>query len=427
MEVFVAFESNSDRLQASLDVIKYCREKGFHQFGWEFVTIAQYYFQSRKNLTITNKKIIQLALDWEKSILAFYVNRPLVGHEACENIMHLPDAPSWMKEQNLSNLAHYISCITHYCDVEISEIMHATENENKDVSFFINPSVTIRKNEMIYNLRGINYQYDIATNQYHYQGNIVTNNFITTLERNDWMQYKIDHIDPSRVPPKFPSLIQGYEDVRLFAVGDKLYGIATCREHSEENINQMCLIDIDKQHVVLLHGYGDKRTCEKNWAPLVTDRTVYLVYSYSPLIVLKCDTISGLVSEYQTSSTISDFSSYRGGSQFIPLTIQNQDGFIGVIHQVAKRNLPGGRVGRYYYHRFVFMTLNEGVFDITKISHPFYFMEKTIEFASGLCHDVRSNILVLTFGFEDKQAYQMKMNSNQVEKIMKSVDYMYSR
>lgn len=419
MQMIEAYENNPDKLQAAIEVIRECRLGAYHQTGWEFISIAERLFEQRKDLSQQDRIAYQVDIDYEKSVLAYYVNLPLVGLEACENIIHSTHTKTEaLKQRTLSNLVFYVSSIIQYCDAQISEIMSSNECDDDNVSFFTNPSVTEHCKGLIYNLRGINYQFDIPNNCYNFKDVVMTTNFLTLLRRNEWLQYSIERLSIETSPRKYASTIIGYEDIRLFCINQSLFGIATCREHSSCNRNQMCLIDIAKRNVMLLQGDVEMSMCEKNWSPLIMNQTAYFIYSYSPLVVLRCDVQSGLISSHQRTIQDRDFSSYRGGTQFIPMVLEGKDGFLGVIHQVGVRELPQGVHGRYYYHRFVFLTFDGHIFHITSVSLPFYFVEKTIEFASGICCDSRSQNIILTFGFEDKKAYQITMPVLQIERLM---------
>jgi hypothetical protein len=86
---------------------------------------------------------------------------------------------------------------------------------------------------------------------------------------------------------------------------------------------------------------------------------------------------------------------FRGGSQAIAVA----GGFLFLIHEVVL--LEDDR--RFYLHRFVFMEETDGGFAIARVSPPFVFRDRGVEFAAGLAQ--RGELLVASFGVEDREAY----------------------
>ena len=56
---------------------------------------------------------------------------------------------------------------------------------------------------------------------------------------------------------------------------------------------------------------------------------------------------------------------------------------------------------RYYAHRFVFYDVDLAV---VKISKPFVFHDKGIEFAAGMCIHPTTGQLVISYGYHDNEA-----------------------
>ena len=89
-----------------------------------------------------------------------------------------------------------------------------------------------------------------------------------------------------------------------------------------------------------------------------------------------------------------DIGALGGGSQVIPF----HQGYLAIVHEA--RQIPG-RPTRYYLHRFVSWDAD---FNIVKISKPFGFHEKTIEYAMGLCRHPDGKRLIISYGFKDCEA-----------------------
>lgn len=52
-------------------------------------------------------------------------------------------------------------------------------------------------------------------------------------------------------------------------------------------------------------------------------------------------------------------------------------------------------------------------------SRPFYFIAKGIEFAAGLARAPRGNRLLISFGFEDKEAWLAEVDEEDVRRTLR--------
>jgi len=429
-------------IDSLIDLISFCREQGLHKFAWLLLQNAQTFLNVNKTQTKEEKRQLRQRIVWETSIIAFYVDNHPQGFRACENIIHNHRASN--KQCGLNNLVHYIDPLHTLVHNISSQRLLSTitigdklDVENKPM-ILCNPSIAIDdKKKIIYNFRAHNYVFDILTNSYHYEDPCIeTTNLLSYLERNEWEQEAVHPISVIDKPMVFPSNVLGYEDVRLIYFRGNLYGIATSREHTRSNINKMYLLKYDgdnKDKVTvkaLVHENSalnlfDEDRCEKNWSPFVCNDELLMIYTFSPLIILHCDVDTGMLRFKQHSITKRDMTSYRGGTQFVPFHLFEQNGYLGIIHQVAQRPLPNNIWGRYYFHRFVFIFNHNDNhkqkkgFRVRAVSKPFYFREKTVEFASGLV--VTDTEIIITYGFEDKQPWQCNIPLESFRKSIKSL------
>lgn len=177
----------------------------------------------------------------------------------------------------------------------------------------------------------------------------------------------------------------GYEDCRLFDLDGELHASATVLS----KYATLVVLDIDDRgDFVGAHAQWSERH-EKNWMPIAVGRSLRFVYSVEP---------TSLVVSYNRDTcnvypSVSNFTStkhyLRGGSQLEPYG----DGFIALVHQVH-------RSPTMYLHRFVRFDRD---LQVVKMSEPFYFLKKGIEFCAGL---VRwRDRWVVSFGVADKEAH----------------------
>lgn len=89
--------------------------------------------------------------------------------------------------------------------------------------------------------------------------------------------------------------------------------------------------------------------------------------------------------------------------------IKYEDGWLSISHEVIFLE------SRYYVHRFIRFDQD---FNITHISRTFYFLEKGIEFCSGLCCSHKDGEIIIGFGFKDKEAKIMRLNEDVIETML---------
>ena len=89
------------------------------------------------------------------------------------------------------------------------------------------------------------------------------------------------------------------------------------------------------------------------------------------------------------------------------------NGYLALVHEA--RQIPG-KPTRYYSHRFVQF---DDEFKVKKITAPFYFNEKGIEYAMGLAwHPEEPTNLVISYGFEDAEARIATVSQSDVDRLL---------
>jgi hypothetical protein len=240
-------------------------------------------------------------------------------------------------------------------------------------------------------------------------GHIIrTRNFLFTLD---------DALAPSTcrevlVPsdwssPAYP-LVQGVEDIRLIPQGGRLSASAAVRELDSEGLCEIVLARIDTEspenyRLSAWHTISkpDRRRHEKNWTPVLDSNETRFIYTYDPAIIVDGggDEISAGTPEFAADH-------FRGGSQAIPF----ESGYLSVVHEVIMNK--GARI---YLHRFVH-TGRDGV--LISCSRPFYLIAKGIEFVAGLARTPQGDRLLISFGFEDREAWLAEVHEDDVRRAL---------
>jgi hypothetical protein len=282
----------------------------------------------------------------------------------------------------------------------------------------MNPSVA-RDNKLLRCIvRTVNYR---MTEQGHYLiGNdppsddnpISTRNWLVTLDNNLDVFDDYEILPPSDMPAPLYKAVIGFEDMRLFVLNDGLWTSSTVRELNSEGFCEQTLARIKFDSV------GDPRLdgvypmirkpqlYEKNWAPIVApngDKSEQLGFMYRPGHVVNSQGRDNVVHPPKL-----DIGHFSGSSQLV----KTKTGWIYVVHEARLK--PGENV-RFYLHRFV--TFKEN-FEVDKITPPFVFRDKQIEFAAGMCEHPDGKRYVISFGYRDAEACISTVDISDVERLL---------
>jgi len=162
----------------------------------------------------------------------------------------------------------------------------------------------------------------------------------------------------------------------------------------------MVISEIDKDSFRFL-GYrvitpeGIPPRHEKNWMPVVKLGRLFFVYFHDPYMVLDVE------GKFVVSASKNIPSQFRGGSQLIPFL----EGHLSIVHEVVNINWSK----KVYLHRFVFY---DKKLDLKRISEPFYFLNKGIEFVAGACFEEGNESFLVSFGVEDKMCKIARIDTN---------------
>jgi len=193
--------------------------------------------------------------------------------------------------------------------------------------YSLNPSIAYDSITDCYYVMNRTVDYKLGPNhEYIWDGQIRTRNYITTMTPSDMKQWiekgetkpdeKSSITDPvfhviRTKPGPVPTNYHGWEDGRLFMWQGQLWGSFTSNEvasgrgqmvisnlsafqkskgnqNASNDDSQTDVVDEIKhlQTCTWLRGIGENR-CQKNWVPWIHEQTLYMVYSFCPLIVVR--------------------------------------------------------------------------------------------------------------------------------------------
>lgn len=325
---------------------------------------------------------------FELGVDSYYRRHFERGRWACETLLSRSDVPDPYRVRTRSNAVFYSLSLTE--SVPGTRIQPILFEVPAGWSRF-NPSIALDSGGFAAIVRSSNYAVETSTGRYEIfddEGAVITRNYLAHLTPDLQLKsatpiWETD-VGLSR------GRVRGYEDCRLFRWNGVWHVLAVTREMDPQGtcgIVRMRLSDGGFQDLVTL---SSSVRHEKNWMPVIYDGELIVIYSCFPTVILHV-TGAGVkeIIRHPGPMIARDF---RGGSQGVPV----EDGYLFVVHEVV----VGDTGGRVYLHRFVRTDMD---LCITDVSLPFYFIHPTVEYCCGLA--LRDSELVLSFGFQDREAF----------------------
>lgn len=372
----LAYDIVPERSETLYKISNYYRNKGKNKASLMYI---------KSGLCIPYPKDLVLFLEYpiynykfleELSIVAYYSNKKKEGLLACQYILlNIKDnIPNYIRESTFNNNFFYINSID---SISNSKLIINTRNPYTSSS----PCLIYNEKENKYQgvIRAVNYS---ITDNFSY--NIRGGNNVSTI--NYWTEFdenfnNISHYEIDCKTDKIRNThINGFEDIRICILNDKVYGIAVDWEHCEYNHPSILLLHFD-----LINGLNGQRyvintiftityknyICQKNWTLFTENSKIYVLYSHHPLTILEINQENGdykIIKETYSDYNLKDI---RGSAN--PIKIGKE--WLILVHEVIHKDT------RKYYHRFLKYSSN---WDLLAISEPFYLKEFFVEFSLSI-------------------------------------------
>lgn len=146
----------------------------------------------------------------------------------------------------------------------------------------------------------------------------------------------------------------------------------------------------------------EPRVTEKNWAPILWQNAGLFMDRPGHVI----NSLGHTVLKHEPPLAVDNIS---GSSQVIPF----DDGWLAVTH--TAHALPNEPYKRYYHHRFIEYTAD---FAVRRVTLPFCFHDRVIEFCGGMCWSLDRKDLVISYGFKDKEARIATVDADEVRRLL---------
>ena len=397
-----SFELRPQRVEPLYLMTKYFRSREQYFKAMHYYMLGhQIPFPSKDLLFIESNLYNKQPFDYEYSVIHYYVypNQRIDGLKFCiDYINNYPQAQSNVP----NNLQYYMSSLLNYGTKRELNFKKYEDFSASSISLFET------KEEVLANVRYVNYRiepngsYTMQLNgdwsPYH---NVCTKNALLRFNKNlepigepDLLSEELSH------PLRKDTNILGVEDLRLFWSDDKLKGISTSREFSNNNTNSMVICDYDLKTNSLKNlniiSSPNPSNCEKNWIP-IGDK---IIYSWSPLSVGEIKNNSLQITALKDTPFY--FKYLRGSSNFV----KHKDHYWCIVHGVI-HSQP-----RKYYHSIVILDKD---LNLKNYSVPFYFEKLKIEYCLGL--HINEDHLFATVSRNDSNPMIVKVHLSNIKHL----------
>lgn len=393
-EMLQAYGMRPGRSEVLYDLARSARERGENDTSLLFSEAGMQIPYPKNDLLFVDEQVYKTGLKEEFSICAYYdPRRRGRGAKECNRL-----ALAGVKQAK-HNLYWYLQPLQeHVPSFEPERIFF----KNPLGFSLCNPSVINKDGQQVTLVRTVNYTineeggYDIRDGDgaCSDRNPICTRNFLVDQKST------VELLLPKNLPDPKYLLVRGFEDSRLFEWNGMLRTISTVRELNPDGWCEQVLAPMTE------HGYDllwrkilpERRRNEKNWMPWVQGDSLRFVYRLGTLIDADGNIVFNSAPDF-------DVDHISGGSQVVQL---DERTWIALVHEVGF--IPN-RPNRFYQHRFVSFRVDGRV---DRISAPFVFHDKQIEFAAGLAYFPQKKQLIASYGVRDCEAWTATMDPEEV-------------
>jgi glycosyltransferase involved in cell wall biosynthesis len=388
-----AYNFRPQRAEPLYELAKFFRERGNNAAALLFA--KQGVNTPRPDdLLFVNDFIHAHGLRYEYAIAGFYdpkeKNR---AFQVTDDLALDPSAPATFRWSARANLYWFNETL----------IRHCPSFRTREINFLpprgytaMNPSVEVFDGKIRCNVRCVNYKIDeqgrymIGEKECH-DAPIETRNFVLSLDGElDTLNSR--EIIWHRPQAKFP-LVIGLEDVRLYRAQGDLWFSACVREQASNGTCQQLrgkLVHDHDDHYLLVDEWqmmSGEGAVEKNWMPKLGVDQQEFMYRLDKVYHAE----SGEITKHESKTFVGDIS---GSSQLVPF----RHGWLAVTHEASSDPNTGKRT---YWHRFAWFNIDG---ELRRLSLPFVFEDKQIEFCAGLAYHPNGDDLIISYGVRDAVA-----------------------
>lgn len=403
-----AYQYNRDRAEPLQQISSYYRMNGQHNLAYFFAEQGSRIPFPEKQTLFISHRVYDYLFDEDISVSAFYTPYKEEGYAANNRLLLKKSVPQFIKEQAYKNIQFYLPTLEATFQPIKFDLPLIRDGYPAHYNP-MNPSIIKTNDGYDVLCRTVNYMQIAAKHfksldWFDTSNTLRTRNFLLHYDQNFNLLSQQEIVEFLPRYRRYFYNIEGLEDCRLFQFNNSTWFSCNTRETNPCGQPQVSLgklsddrtnATIHVEKLIPLLG-PDPTQCEKNWLPFVKDGEIHLIYSYDPYIFYKptlddAGRVLQVTNFYQTSSH--DFSHFLGSAP----PIEFDEGYLLLIHEVVYVNEQ-----RSYTERFVYLDKD---YNIQKVSKPFIFLHKGIEYCCGITIDHSYTNLILTVGLEDREAY----------------------
>lgn len=385
------------RAEPLYELAKHYREKGNSSAATLFAKHGAR-IERPSDLLFVNDFVYEHGLRYEYSVSGYYDEKERnSAFQITDDLALDPTCPAEYRWSARTNLYWYTKPLSQYCP----------SFKGKRIEFdapagytAMNPSIEECNGILKCNVRCVNYKIDeqgrymIGPLECH-DAPIDTRNFVCTLD-NDFNVVKDREVIWDRPAAKFP-MVTGLEDIRLYRSRGDLCFSACVREQASNGTCQQwrgrLVFDVDDKYFLVkdASAMSEESAIEKNWMPMPNNGAHDFVYRLDTIVHADAPLPGRVATVTPGKLHVGDIS---GGSQMLLF----RHGWLCVVHEASTG--PDGK--RTYWHRFAWFNHDK---ELRRLSLPFVFYEKQIEFCAGLAYHPNGRDLIISFGVRDEEAH----------------------
>jgi hypothetical protein len=399
-----AYQFYPERIENLYEIVKFYREQGKHQLAYQFYMMADYqrtHHYSDDHL-FHEKAIYDYKLDYELSIIGFYVNPVNMNlHQKIHELFSNKYIDESAFKNVLSNYKYYTQRLSDF-DMKrhpqevVRSLCCEFERTHPGFSMSTPSVVTSANGELIVNVRFVNYRID-NKGAYINENQIVSHNMIYVLNKDTFElinQYELQHNS------KHDGLYVGLEDVKLFPHDDKLLYICNRGIRVGEIQVERGAIGPSGVCTSELMNLENKNMVEKNWVLFYhrMNKTIQFVYNWYPLQI-------GTYTNESENEPTRTFNSVISKKYKTPLLFRHVRGSTNGIYVNDELwficHVVSYEERRRYYHMVVVLDpTNE--YRLKKYSQLFTFDKQSVEYTTGFAYDENKNEFLIGYSTYDK-------------------------
>lgn len=422
-----AYEFMPERAEPLQQISTYYRIHQQHHLAYLFAKKGASIPYPVNHILFVSYPVYEYLFDQDLSISSYYTPFKEEGYAANNRLMLKKNIPQHIKDQSFRNMIFYATPLKNakfqLIQIELPKI-------REELAAHYNPmNPSIIRTETGYDVicRTVNYmqigaKYFKSLDLLDSHNTAKTRNFYLKFDRNFRLLSQREIIEDLPRERQENTNIVGLEDCRMFFFNDATWFTCTTLDTNPSGVPQISLCklqsnqtvkdikDIQVEKLIPLFG-PDPMRCEKNWLPFVKDGEFFVIYSYDPFVIYKpyISDDNGLITRHLMTRYYVpkyDFSRFSGSAS----PIEFEGGYLVLIHETVYDDHQ-----RNYLHRFIYM---DKKFNIEKVSKPFVFMHKGIEYCCGMTLDHEKENLIMTIGIEDREAYFCSVDVQTVQDLL---------